>query len=81
MSNKIRKLSIGAEVKQRFHYVVDDIKAVYTAIINGKVGNYNLSEIVEAENHYHLYLKSGDEIHFWKKEPKNQFTAIEYFID
>lgn len=81
MSNKIRKLSIGAEVKERFHYIVDDAKARYTAVINGKVDNYSLSEIVEAENHFHLYLKSGDEIHFWKKEPKNQFTAIEYFID
>lgn len=81
MRNKIRKLSIGAEVKERFHYIVDDSKAVYTAVINGKVGNYTLSEIAEAENHFNLYLKSGDEVHFWKKEPKNQFTAIEFFLD
>ncbi len=81
MSNKIRKLSIGAEVKERFHYIVDDTKAVYSAIINGFQGRFALSEITETENHFNLYLKAGDEVHFWKVEPKNQFVAVEFFLD
>ncbi len=81
MDNKIRKLSIGAEVKERFHYIVDDTKSVYSAIINGVQGRFSLSEIIETENHFNLYLKTEDEVHFWKKEPKNQFTAVEFFLD
>ncbi len=81
MGQKIRKLSIGAEVKDRFHYVVNDDRAVYPATINGKSEKFSLAQIVETESHYNIYLKNKDEIHFWKKEPKNEFTAIEYFLD
>jgi hypothetical protein len=81
MANKIRKLSIGSEIKERFHYIVEESKAVYNATINGKQDRFSLVAIEETENHFLLYLKSGDEVHLWKKEPKNEFTAIEYFLD
>ena len=51
------------------------------AIINGLQGRFALSEITETENHFNLYLKAGDEVHFWKVEPKNQFVAVEFFLD
>jgi len=81
MGNKIRKLSIGAEVKQRFIYEVKSDKPFFRDLKNGKLEDFFLHEIVETENHYKIYLKNKDEIHFWKKEPKNEFTAIEYFLE
>ena len=81
MSQKIRKLSIGAEVKDRFHYVVNDEKAVYPVTINGKLERFNLAQIVECENHYQLWLKKGDEIFHWKDEPQNNIVTPEYFLD
>lgn len=81
MSGRIRKLSIGAEVKERFHYVVNDDKAVYAAVINNKTERFNLAEIVEQENHYELWLKKGNEIFHWKNEPKNNIVTPEFFLD
>ncbi len=81
MANRIRKISIGAEVKERFHYIVDGEKPAYSVVVNGKLGQYTLAEIVEKEKHYELHLKVGDEVHFWKTEPKNEFVAVEFFID
>jgi hypothetical protein len=81
MSQKIRKLSIGAEVKDRFHYVVNEERAVYTAIINNRSEKFNLAQIIECETHYQLWLKKGDEIFHWKDEPKNNIVTPEYFLD
>ncbi len=81
MSQKIRKLSIGAEVKDRFHYVVNEERAVYTATINNKSEKFNLAQIIERETHYQLWLKKGDEIFHWKDEPKNNIVTPEYFLD
>jgi len=81
MSNKIRKLSIGAEVKERFIYEVRADRPFFKDMKNGKVEDFFLHEIVETENHYNIHLRNNDEVHFWKKEPKNQFTAVEFFLD
>jgi len=81
MSNKIRKLSIGAEVKERFIYEVRTDKPFFRDMKNGKTEDFFLHEIVETENYYNIYLRNNDEVHFWKKEPKNKFTAVEFFLD
>ena len=81
MGQKIRKLSIGAEVKDRFHYVVNDEKAVYWATIDNKSEKFNLAQIIECETHYQLWLKKGDEVFHWKDEPKNNIVTVEYFLD
>lgn len=81
MGQKIRKLSIGAEVKDRFHYVVNDERAVYPVTINGKLERFNLDQIIERETHYQLWLKKDDEIFHWKDEPKNNIVSVEFFID
>lgn len=81
MANRIRKLSIGAEVKERFHYIVEGEKPAYSVMVGGVLGRFALAEIVEKEKHYEIHLKVENEIHYWKSEPKNEYTAVEFFID
>lgn len=78
-NNKIRKLSIGAEVKTQFHYVVGGI----FKIPNGDDA-FNLrpiSHIIECEKHYQLHIADGPVSQHWKDIPKNDITTPEYFID
>ena len=81
MPNKIRKLSIGSEVKERFVYAVRDDVPFFRENKKDILEDFFLVEIVECENHFNLYLKNNDEVHLWKKEPKNQNTSIEFFLD
>ena len=81
MSNKIRKLSIGEELKERFIYEVRSDKPFLKNLKNGKLEDFFLHEIIETENHFNIYLKNKDEVHFWKKEPKTKFIAVEFFLD
>ena len=81
MDNKIRRLCIGAEVKERFVYSIDSPKPVHTEIVNGKPIGYYVCDIIEKEDYYEIYVKKINEIHFWKKEMKNQFCHPEYLLD
>jgi len=81
MGQKIRKLSIGEELTKRFIYEIRSDKPFLKNLKNGKLEDFFLYEIVETENYYNIYLKNNDEIHFWKKEPKTRFIAVEYFLD
>ena len=81
MSNQIRKLAIGAEVKERFIYMVDSPNPVYKETVNGVEKKYYVCNIVECETKYRLYVKCGDEIHYWKDEMKNEFCHPEYFLN
>jgi hypothetical protein len=81
MSNKIRKLSIGAEVKEQWHYIIG---GEFPIPINGKdkpVEKRTLTNIQESENHYKLYISNGEAEQHWKDIPKNNITTPEYFID
>ena len=78
MANRIRRLSIGKEVKQSFHYTVGLSIDVF---IDNEEVTKKLSEIIETESSYKLYLSSSDEIQLWKVIPKNDSTTTEYFID
>ena len=77
MSNKIRRLSIGAEIKEQFHIGVGTNFPVF---IEGKKQDRVVSNIEETENHFLVYSKCDGEIQLWKKIPKNNITTIEYEI-
>ena len=50
-------------------------------ILNKYIFETLLHEIIETENHFNIYLKNKDEVHFWKKEPKTKFIAVEFYLD
>jgi hypothetical protein len=81
MENKIRKLAIGAEVKERFLYVVNDTKPIFAEISNNKRKEYFVHDIIECKTKYQIWLRSENEIHHWKDEMKNEFCHPEYFIN
>jgi len=81
MENTIRRLCIGAEVKERFVYSIDSAKPIHTEMVNGKPIGYFVCNIIEDEDHYKIYVKKAGEIQFWKKEMKNSFCHPEYLLD
>lgn len=78
MENKIRKVSVGAEPRDQFHYIVN---GKFPIPINGKMVDKTISEISETKTGYEIYLKSDGEVQLWKEVPKNDITTKEYFID
>jgi len=78
MNGKIRRISIGVDIPNQFHYSVGGKFPVY--IDNKKIDTY-VSDITETENHYLIYTKIGSEVYLWKKIPKNNHTTEEFFID
>jgi len=81
MANKIRKLAIGKEVKERFIFAVNLEKPIFSETVEGKRVDYFISEIFEAEDRYKIYVKKGEEIQHWKDEMKNDYVHPEYFLD
>lgn len=78
MANKIRRLLIGKEVKEQFSYNVGGEQNVF---IDNKPVKIMIHSIDETEKHYVVSVKFNDEIHEWKKLPKNDITTIEYQLD
>jgi hypothetical protein len=78
MENRIRKLSIGKEVKEQFHFILG---SKFPVPIDGKMTDKTISHISENENSYDIYLKSGTEIQLWKTLPKNDITSVEFVVD
>jgi|688.fasta_scaffold13440_3 hypothetical protein len=78
MANTIRRLCIGAEVKEQHIYFVGGQQKIF---IDGKQSVITIHSIDELEKHYLINTKVGDEIQVWKKIPKNNITTEEYFID
>jgi hypothetical protein len=78
MANKIRRLLIGAEVKQQFSYNVGGSQDVY---IEGSPKKITIHSIDELEKYYIVNVGVGDEVQEWKKIPKNDITTVEYYID
>lgn len=78
MANKIRRLCIGAEVKNQHIYFLDGVQKLR---IDGKETNVTISAIDETEKHYIVSVKFNGEIQEWKKIPKNDITTIEYILD
>lgn len=70
--NLIRKISIGQNYKNdAMHYSVG--QEVY--------GNHIISDIIEKEDKYNIYIKKNEEVLLWKSFNKNMGISIEYNLD
>lgn len=78
MANKIRRLLIGAEIKEQFSYNVGGEQNIF---INNKPIKIVIHSIDELEKHFVVNVKFNDEIQEWKKLPKNNITSQEFFLD
>lgn len=78
MDNTIRRLCIGADPKNQFVYFIG---GEHQLTIDGKRRTIVVSEILQAEKHFLIYVKSGDEIQLWKRLPMNNSTTVEFAID
>ena len=68
----IRKISIGAEYKDNaMHYSVG--QDVY--------GGHRITDILETDDGYDVYIKKGDEVKPWKSFNKNMAISVEYNLD
>ena len=68
----IRKISIGQDYKnEAMHYSVG--QEVY--------GGHTISDILEDEGAYKIFIKKNDEILPWKVFNKNMAVSVEYNLD
>jgi len=68
----IRKISIGRDYKDNaMHYQIG--QEVY--------GNHIITDILEKESDYEIYIKKNKEILLWKSFNKNMGISIEYNLD
>ncbi|MDA7993878.1 MAG: hypothetical protein MPJ25_12670 [Pirellulales bacterium] len=68
----IRKLSVGGDYKEgAMHYSVS--QEVY--------GGHKITDIIEKDESYHIYIKKGDEVKPWKTFNKNMPVSVEYNLD
>jgi hypothetical protein len=68
----IRKISIGRDYKnEAMHYSVG--QEVY--------GGHIISDIIEEDDKYSIYIKKDDEILPWKDFNKNMAIAIEFNLE
>jgi hypothetical protein len=77
----IRKISIGKDVRDAIHFVLNAEKTVF--ISDNKTDKRFINEIKETEFNYLIYVKSKEtnEVQLWKKVPKNDFVHVEYIVD
>tara|TARA_R110000782_G_scaffold178134_1_gene269008 strand:+ start:9726 stop:9944 length:219 start_codon:yes stop_codon:yes gene_type:complete len=65
----VRKISIGRDYKNdAMHYAVG--QEVY--------GGHTITNIIEEDDKYSIYIKKGDELLPWKDFNKNMAIAVEY---
>jgi len=85
MANKIRKLGIGKEIKERFFYIVDSPKPIFSTTEHGKRVDYYISEIVDTDDRYKIFVRKGlkatDEVQEWKHEMKTDIVHPEFALD
>ena len=68
----IRKISIGQDYKnEAMHYSVG--QEVY--------GGHTISDILEEEGTYNIFIKKNDEVLPWKHFNKNMAVSVEYNLD
>ena len=70
--NLIRKISIGKDYKnEAMHYSVG--QEVY--------GGHTISDIIEEDDKYRIYIKKSDEVLPWKDFNKNMAIAVEFNLE
>ena len=68
----IRKISIGRDYKDNaMHYQIG--QEVY--------GNHVLTNILEKDTDYEIYIKKNKEVLLWKSFNKNMGISVEYNLD
>ena len=68
----IRKISVGRDYKDNaMHYQIG--QEVY--------GNHIITNILEKDNDYQIYIKKNKEVLLWKSFNKNMGISIEYNLD
>ena len=68
----IRKISIGSDYKDNaMHYSVG--QEVY--------GGHRITDIMETDSQYDIYIKKNDEVKPWKTFNKNMAISVEYNLD
>ena len=70
--NLIRKISIGRDYKN---------DAMHYSVGQEVFGGHTISEIIEVENEYKIYIKKKDEVLPWKDFNKNMAIAVEYNLE
>ena len=72
MSKVIRKISIGRDYKDNaMHYQIG--QEVY--------GNHVITNILEKDTDYEIYIKKNKEVLLWKSFNKNMGISVEYNLD
>ena len=72
MDRLIRKISIGKDYKN---------EAMHYAVAQEVYGGHTISQIVEEDDKYTIYIKKEDEILPWKDFNKNMAIAVEYNLE
>ena len=68
----IRKISVGRDYKDNaMHYQIG--QEVYV--------NHTITNILEKDNDYQIYIKKNKEVLLWKSFNKNMGISIEYNLD
>ena len=69
--NKIRKISVGNDLKDAIHY-----------FIGSKGAKGIVKDIIyDGELWFSVYIKEGEIVQLWKSLNKNMVIAVEYDID
>ena len=72
MAKLIRKISVGKDYKDNaMHYSVG--QEVY--------GGHTISDIIEQDEKYSIYIKKNDEVLPWKDFNKNMAIAVEFNLE
>lgn len=66
---KIRKISIGRDYKDN---------AMHYSINQEVFGGHTITEIIEEEDSYRIYINKEDEVLPWKQFNKNMAISIEF---
>ena len=72
MGKLIRKISVGKDYKnEAMHYAVG--QEVY--------GGHTISDIIEEDTKYSIYIKKDNEVLPWKDFNKNMALSVEYNLE
>jgi len=69
MMNLIRKISIGRDYKN---------DAMHYSVGQEVFGGHTITEIIEEEDKYNIFIMKNEEVLPWKSFNKNMAVAIEY---
>tara|TARA_R110000744_G_scaffold133606_1_gene242088 strand:+ start:10698 stop:10919 length:222 start_codon:yes stop_codon:yes gene_type:complete len=72
MEGLIRKITIGKDYKtDSMHYSVGQ----------GVYGGHTISDIVEGDKKFSIFIRKGDEVLPWKDFNKNMAISVEYNLE